>query len=94
MAKTVHVKVTVKECRGIPERMIRRFTKKVKKEGILETAKECRRYKKPSVAKKEKRIKAERRRLREEQKRRRAQERRNRNIQRLFIVNIYNLGVL
>jgi len=80
MAKAGHVKVTAKECRGIPERMIRRFTKKVKKERVLETVQERRYYKKPSVAKKEKRIKAERRRLREERKRKRAQERRNRNI--------------
>jgi|TARA_Y100000310_G_C20564976_1_gene755022 ribosomal protein S21 len=80
MAHPGRIKVTTKECRGIPERMIRRFTKKVKKEGILETVKERRHYKKPSVAKKEKRIKAERRRLREERKRKRAQERRNRKI--------------
>jgi small subunit ribosomal protein S21 len=80
MAHGAHVKVTAKECRGIPERMIRRFTKKVKKEGILDEVKSRQAYKKPSVAKKEKRIKAARRRLREEQKRRRAQERRNRNI--------------
>ena len=80
MAHPCRIKVTAKECRGSPERMIRRFTKKVKKEGILETVKERRHYKKPSVAKKEKRIKAERRRLREERKRKRAQERRNRKI--------------
>ena len=80
MAKGVHVKVTAKECRGVVDRMIRRFTKKVKKEGVLEAVKESRYYKKPSVAKKEKRIRAARRRVREEQKRKRAQERRNRNI--------------
>ena len=80
MAHGAHGKVTAKECRGIADRMIRRFTKKVKKEGILDEVKSRQAYKKPSVAKKEKRIKAARRRLREEQKRRRAQERRNRNI--------------
>jgi ribosomal protein S21 len=80
MAKAAHVKVTSKECRNIPERMIRRFIKKVKKEGVLEAYKEKRYHKKPSVAKKEKRLRAERRRLREQQKRKRAQERRNRKI--------------
>jgi len=80
MARGVHVKVTARECRNQTERMIRRFIKKVKKERILEDAKEKRHYKKPSVAKKEKRIRAERRRVRAEQKKRRAQERRNRKI--------------
>jgi len=80
MSRGAHVKVTAKECRGIPERMIRKFIKKVKKEGVLETVKNRRHHKKPSVAKKEKRIKAARRRIREEQKRKRAQERRNRKI--------------
>jgi ribosomal protein S21 len=80
MSRAVHVKVTIKESRGSVERMIRRFTKKVKKEKILETFKEHQHYKKPSVAKKEKRIRAHRQRMRDEQKRRRAQERRNRNI--------------
>jgi len=80
MAKGAHVKVTAKECRGMTDRMIRKFTKKVKKEGVLETVKEKRYYKKPSVAKREKRERAARRRVREEQKRKRAQERRNRKI--------------
>ena len=61
--------------------MIRRFTKKVKKDRILDEVKERRHYKKPSVAKKEKRIRAQRQRLRDEKKRKRAQERRrNRKI--------------
>ena len=81
MSKGAHVKVTLKECRGSVDRMIRRFTKKVKKDRILDEAKERRHYKKPSVAKKEKRIRAERQRLRDEKKRKRAQERRrNRKI--------------
>ena len=78
MAKGAHVKVTAKECRGMTDRMIRKFTKKVKKEGVLETVKEKRYYKKPSVAKKEKRIRAERRRRKEERKRSRGQENRDR----------------
>jgi ribosomal protein S21 len=80
MAKSSHVKVTAKDCHGNVEKMIRRFIKKVKKERILETVKDQRHYKKPSVAKKEKRIRAQRQRLRDQQKIRRAQERRNRNI--------------
>lgn len=81
MSKGAHVKVTIKECRGSVDRMIRRFTKKVKKDCILDEVKDRRHYKKPSVAKKEKRIRAERQRLRDEKKRKRAQERRrNRKI--------------
>ncbi len=52
--------------------------KKVKKERIIEQVKDRRRYKKPSVAKKEKRLRAQRARLRERLKKQRAQERRNR----------------
>jgi ribosomal protein S21 len=81
MSKSTHVKVTIKECRGNVDRMIRRFTKKIKKDGILDEVKDRRHYKKPSVAKKEKRIRAERQRLRDEKKRKRAEERRrNRKI--------------
>jgi ribosomal protein S21 len=81
MGRATHVKVTSKETRGHVDRMIRRFIKKVKKERILEDFKDRRHYKKPSVAKKEKRIRAERQRLRDEKKRKRAQERRrNRKI--------------
>ena len=80
MAKGAHVKVTARECHNQTEKMIRRFIKKVKKERVIEDAKEKQHYRKPSVAKKEKRIRAERRRQRDEQKKRRAQERRNRKI--------------
>ena len=58
--------------------MIRKFIKKCKKERIIEEVKDRRYYKKPSVAKKEKRIRAERQRRRDELKRRLAKERRNR----------------
>jgi len=78
MKKGVNASVSLKQCRGNVERMIRRFTKKVKKERIIEEYKEKRYYKKPSVAKKEKRIRAERRRRKEERKRARAQENRDR----------------
>mgnify|MGYP003121579138 FL=1 len=78
MKKQCNVSVSSKECRGNSERMIRRFIKKCKKERIVEQVRDRRRYKKPSVAKKEKRIKAERARIRQELKRKRAKERRNR----------------
>jgi len=78
MKKGVNASVSLKQCRGNVERMIRRFTKKVKKERIIEDFKEKRYYKKPSVARKEKRIRAERRRRKEERKRARAQENRDR----------------
>ena len=78
MKKQCNFKVTSRECRGNQERMIRRFIKKAKKERIVEEVRERRHYKKPSIAKKEKRIKAERARIRQELKRKRAKERRNR----------------
>ena len=78
MKKQCNVSVSSKECRGNSERMIRRFIKKCKKERIVEQVRDRRRYKKPSVAKKEKRIKAERARILQELKRKRAKERRNR----------------
>tara|TARA_B100000131_G_scaffold320795_1_gene369845 strand:- start:1036 stop:1296 length:261 start_codon:yes stop_codon:yes gene_type:complete len=78
MKKPSNVTVTARECRGNHERMIRRFIKKCKKERIIEQVKERRYHKKPSVAKKEKSIKAQRQRARDQQKRARAKERRNR----------------
>jgi len=78
MKKGVNVSVSARECRGNVERMIRRFTKKVKKGRIIEEVKDRRYHKKPSVAKKEKRIRAERRRRKEERKLARAQENRDR----------------
>lgn len=79
MKKKYNIAVHASECRNNAERMIRRFMKKVKKEGIIEEVKERRYYKKPSIAKKEKSIKARRAKAQQEQKRLRAKERRNRN---------------
>ena len=79
MSKKINVSVTSRECRGNNEKMIRKFNKKVKKERIIEQVKDRRRYKKPSVAKKEKRIRAQRARQRDALKKQRAIERRNRN---------------
>ncbi len=78
--RPAHVVVKARECRGDAQRMIRKFIKKVKKAKIVELVRDKQRYKKPSVAKKEKRIRAERQRRRQERKRIRAQERRNRTI--------------
>ena len=78
MSRKANVGVTARECRNNNERMIRKFNKKVKKERIIEQIKDRRRYKKPSVAKKEKRARAQRARVREALKKQRAKERRNR----------------
>jgi len=78
MKKVSQVITRPRHNREHPEKMIRRFLKKVKKERIVEEVRERRRYKKPSVKKKEKRERAQRARYREEQKRIRAQQRRNR----------------
>ena len=79
MSKKVNVVVHARECRNNNEKLIRKFCKKVKKQRIVEQVKDRRRYKKPSVKKKEKRIRALRARQREVIKRQRAIERRNRN---------------
>ena len=76
---SINVKVTARECRNNNERMIRKFNKKVKKERIIEQVKDRRRYKKPSVRKKEKRARALRARQRDQLKKQRALERRSRN---------------
>ena len=78
MSNKINVCVKARECRNNNERMIRKFSKKVKKEKIIEQVKDRRRYKKPSVKKKEKRIRAQRARQREALKKQRAIERRNR----------------
>lgn len=79
MAKQYNVGVTSKECRGNHERMIRKFIKKVKRARIVQEVKDRQHYKKPSVAKKEKSIRARRARQKDERKRLRAQQKRNRN---------------
>jgi|TARA_R110002110_G_scaffold232382_1_gene448100 ribosomal protein S21 len=78
MANKINVIVTARECKNNNDRLIRKFCKKVKKERILEEVRDRRRYKKPSVMKKEKRLRAQRTRQREELKKQRAIERRNR----------------
>jgi small subunit ribosomal protein S21 len=59
MSKTVNV--SIKPLRkDSPERMIRRFTRKVKKLGILDEVKKRRYYKKPSEIRREKAIRRKR----------------------------------
>ncbi len=78
MKKKHNFKVTSKECRGNPERMIRKFIKKTKKEKILEELRDRRHHEKPSVKRRKKSERARRFKARQEQKRLRAKERRNR----------------
>ena len=51
------VTVTSEECHNNTEKMVRRFIKKVKTDGIVDEFKERSRYKKPSVVKAEKKTK-------------------------------------
>jgi len=76
--KKANVIVTSKECRGNAEKIIRRFIKKTKKEGIVDEMRDRRYYKKPSDKKREDQKKAERRRIRDELKKQRALEKRTR----------------
>ena len=53
MKKPINIEITPRRNEQ-PERMIRRFTKKVKKEGILEEVRERKYYVKPSEARRKK----------------------------------------
>ena len=79
MANKINVIVRARECRNNNEKMIRKFIKKVKKERIIEQVRDRRFHKKPSVKKREKRIRAERARKREEAKRERRLKKQMRN---------------
>jgi small subunit ribosomal protein S21 len=59
MAKKANVTVTRRENESV-ERMLRRFMKKVKKEGIMEQLRERAYYKKPSEVKRKKKIRRKR----------------------------------
>jgi|TARA_R110002110_G_scaffold113619_1_gene282106 small subunit ribosomal protein S21 len=76
--KKANIVVHAKECRGNPEKMIRKFINKTKKARIIEEIKDRKFYKKPSVKKKEKQIRAERQRRSDERKKQRAIESRRR----------------
>ena len=54
MSKPTHIEITPRRNEQ-PERMIRRFTKKVKKEGVLEQVRERKYYVKPSEVRRKKR---------------------------------------
>lgn len=49
MSKVVNVEVTLDEVRGNPEKLIRRFMKKVKNEGVIDKYLKRQYYEKPSV---------------------------------------------
>lgn len=53
-SKPVHAEVTADECNGDLEKMIKRFSKKVKKEGIIAECLERKQYTKPSVLRRRK----------------------------------------
>ena len=63
-AKPVHVEVTPRKNES-PERMIKRFIKKVKKEGIIEELRERRTYTKPSERKRKAKKRSDARRKKE-----------------------------
>jgi len=48
------ITVTAEECHGITDKMVRKFSKKVKKDGIMEEFRERAHFKKPSVKRTEK----------------------------------------
>jgi small subunit ribosomal protein S21 len=70
--QNTHVNIKVQPKKDEPfERMLKRFTKKVKKERIIEQVKERRYYEKPSVTKRKAKlegIKKEKKRIREQEK--------------------------
>jgi len=77
--KKANVTVTAKQCRGNHEKMIRKFIKKCKKEGILEELRERRYFKKPSDKKRHAKQAAIRRQKRKVAKEKAREARRERN---------------
>ena len=57
MARPVHVEVSLDEVRGNQTKLIKKFIKKVKKEKILEQARERSRYEKPSTKRRRAKLK-------------------------------------
>ena len=68
MAKGAHIIIRPRGRNDSPERMIRRFTKKVKKIGLIEQVKKRRRYEKPSDRKRREKASQKRAAERAEQK--------------------------
>ena len=56
MSRPVHVEVSLKEVGGNPNRLIRKFIKKVKKEKIIEKFKEKMFFEKPSKRRRRKKL--------------------------------------
>ena len=75
--KSVNFSVDARSCKNNSEGMIRRFLKKTKKTRIVEEFRDRQYHKKPSEAKKDKRIRAQRTRLREEKRRQKRNRKRN-----------------
>jgi len=63
--KGANVVVTARQCRGNHDKMIRKFIKKCKKEGIMEQIRDRRYFKKPSEVRRHARQAALRRQRRE-----------------------------
>jgi ribosomal protein S21 len=55
--KPAHVVVTLEEVGGSPDRMFKKFGKKVKKSGIIDKVRRRQYYEKPSLKRKRKRLK-------------------------------------
>tara|TARA_Y100000296_G_scaffold80956_1_gene107200 strand:- start:799 stop:1032 length:234 start_codon:yes stop_codon:yes gene_type:complete len=55
--RPVHVVVTLEEVGGSPDRMFKKFAKKVKKSGIIDKVRKRQYYEKPSLKRKRKRLK-------------------------------------
>ena len=57
MKRPINVEVSLKEVRGDPERLIKKFMKKVKKERIIEDYLDKRFYEKPSARRRKEKLK-------------------------------------
>jgi small subunit ribosomal protein S21 len=77
-SKGANVVVTSREVRGNVDKMIRKFIKKCKKEGIVEEVRDRRAYKKPSDVKRHKKQAAIRRQKRDLEKQKEAERKQER----------------
>lgn len=68
MAKPKNLEVTLRQCKGDQNRLIKRFIKKFKKSGILDEIKNRRFYEKPSKKRRRKKIQRKRILIKEQQK--------------------------
>jgi small subunit ribosomal protein S21 len=68
MGKTKNLEVTLQQCRGDQNRLIKSFIKKFKKSGILDEIKNRRFFEKPSVKRRRKKIQRKRVLMKEQQK--------------------------